>query len=55
MTKLNIILKGRLGNQLYQIMSGLSYAINNNISFDNIYITNYTNRYNSNIFHKNYF
>ena len=51
MTKLNIILKGRLGNQLYQIMSGLSYAINNNISFDNIYITNYKNTiYYSNIF-----
>jgi hypothetical protein len=50
MTKLNIILKGRLGNQLYQIMTGLSYAINNNISFDNIYITNYKNINDSNIF-----
>ena len=55
MTKLNIKLKGRLGNQMYQIMTGLSYAINNNISFDNIYITNYTNRYNSNIFQSIFF
>tara|TARA_B110000261_G_C13093131_1_gene360677 strand:- start:2213 stop:3142 length:930 start_codon:yes stop_codon:yes gene_type:complete len=50
MTKLNIKLKGRLGNQIYQIMTGLSYAINNNISFDNIYITNYKNINDSNIF-----
>lgn len=50
MTKLNIKLRGRLGNQLYQIMTGLSYAINNNISFDNIYITNYKNINDSNIF-----
>jgi hypothetical protein len=51
MTKLNIKLRGRLGNQIYQIMTGLSYAINNNISFDNIYITNYKNTiYYSNIF-----
>ncbi len=51
MTNLNIILKGRLGNQIYQIMTGLSYAINNNIPFDNIYITNYKNSiYYSNIF-----
>ena len=51
MSKLNIKLKGRLGNQLYQIMTGLSYAINNNIDFDNIYITNYKNSiYYSNIF-----
>jgi|TARA_Y100000385_G_scaffold108990_1_gene113128 hypothetical protein len=50
MTKLNIKLRGRLGNQIYQIMTGLSYAINNNISFDNIYITNYKNINDSNIF-----
>ena len=51
MSKLNIKLKGRLGNQIYQIMTGLSYAINNNIAFDNIYITNYKNSiYYSNIF-----
>ena len=50
MTKLNIKLRGRLGNQIYQIMTGLSYAINNNIFFDNIYITNYKNINDSNIF-----
>jgi hypothetical protein len=50
MTKLNIKLRGRLGNQIYQIMTGLSYAINNNISFDNIYMTNYKNINDSNIF-----